>query len=86
MCLGGGAFSPRCLGGGSGHQRTRFLIISVPIGVGGRRCDVGGATGLSGRLHVSQHLIREAMKAPPTVRLCSTFQMNQEEAFLSLEK
>lgn len=44
MCLGGAAFSPRCLGGGSGHQRTHFLIISVPIGVGGRRCDVGGAT------------------------------------------
>lgn len=63
MCLGGAAFSPRCLGGGSGHQRTRFLIISVPIGVcgmwEGRRCDR-----LSGRHHVSQHLIREAMKAP----------------------
>lgn len=33
---------------------------------------------LSGRHRVSQHLIREAMKAPPpppTVRLCSTFQI-----------
>lgn len=40
---------------------------------------------LSWRHHVSQHLIREAVKGPPTVRLRSTFQIHQEEIFLSLK-
>lgn len=82
-------FLPRCLGAGGGASEDTLpgyacpvwgLCVLVSAVWEERRCDR-----LSERHQVSQHLIRAAMKGPPTVRLRSAVHINQEEIFFEPE-